>query len=819
MRDELLATLDHEQPLHRKTLLHRAHAHFVARALQTEGPAQAACRDEAMACVEQLFYILLDLQHPGELAEVLDRTRWLPNLTRPQAQRLDYYEAVMLGESYRYEQSVKAFKALLSQRDLADELRARALNSSAIFFRRQGQHDRAIDCLQASREIWRRLHDPLGEAKTLHNLGGVLYELAEYDAARAALEASIDIFRSLGQPGREDLSIENLGLVYRDLGQWADAINCFERCLARRLPQAEREAMYAYNHLGEIYHFLGQWAEAETMYRRALDILRRARDAGDLLINDAPINLAFLFHTRGEFDQAQQYYAEALQFARDTRNDDRRSLIHYRLGDLAERQDDLATADGAYRQAIETLEAMRGRIESESVKISLLGARQQAYHAMVLLCLRQGDVAEAFHFAERARSRAFLDILAARDPSLAAQTIEPVMSLAEVQAALPADACIVEYFTTGVVERGDNIINHLPPHNAGLRDYLLPPSRTLAFVVTSDDVQVRELPISPNSLRPSEADALPGPRFLQPAIRRRLCQALIEPLADLMDGRQSVTLIPHGTLHYVPFLALTDADGEPFLRADGPEIAFAPSATVLFRHCQPVRDPAPEPCLALGYNGPTGTPRPPLAHAEAEAESVVHITGGQALTGPVSKKDTLFQTVGQWRWLHLSCHGRFNPANPLASDLQLAEDESLTALDILTHLRLRTELVTLSACSSGVSRVMRGDELIGLARAFITAGTPALVCTLWQVEEVSTRILLEHFYRDLVAEEKRANKAAALKRAQLYLRELSAAEIREILARWGYSGPEPVGKDVPDSAKIFSDPYFWAPFILIGNPL
>ena len=91
--------------------------------------------------------------------------------------------------------------------------------------------------------------------------------------------------------------------------------------------------------------------------------------------------------------------------------------------------------------------------------------------------------------------------------------------------------------------------------------------------------------------------------------------------------------------------------------------------------------------------------------------------------------------------MHLSCHGHFDTAKPLASHLLLA-DGPLSAADILQSLKLNAELVTLSACETGRSEVLRGEELIGLVRAFLYAGTPAVVVTLWPVDELSTLLLM-----------------------------------------------------------------------------
>jgi CHAT domain-containing protein len=132
--------------------------------------------------------------------------------------------------------------------------------------------------------------------------------------------------------------------------------------------------------------------------------------------------------------------------------------------------------------------------------------------------------------------------------------------------------------------------------------------------------------------------------------------------------------------------------------------------------------------------------------------------------------------------LHLACHGRFRPDNPLFSSLQLA-DGWLTVRDAY-RLNLSCELVTLSACETGVSALAPGDELIGLARGFFSAGAPSLLVSLWTVDDEATSRLMLDFYSRLRSG---SGPAAALRYA-----------LCELLS------------DSPH-------PYYWAPFVLMGR--
>ena len=134
--------------------------------------------------------------------------------------------------------------------------------------------------------------------------------------------------------------------------------------------------------------------------------------------------------------------------------------------------------------------------------------------------------------------------------------------------------------------------------------------------------------------------------------------------------------------------------------------------------------------------------------------------------------------------LHFSCHGLFDNSDPLSSKIMLYNAD-FTVRELF-NLELRTELMTLSACQTGISKRRAGDELIGLTRALIYAGAPSIIVTLWSVDAASAQELMIEFYR-LLREGK--DKASALQQAQTKIRE----------------------------KEEYSHPYIWAPFILIGD--
>ena len=131
----------------------------------------------------------------------------------------------------------------------------------------------------------------------------------------------------------------------------------------------------------------------------------------------------------------------------------------------------------------------------------------------------------------------------------------------------------------------------------------------------------------------------------------------------------------------------------------------------------------------------------------------------------------------RWRSVHLACHGLLNPEHPLFSSLALAptdqSDARLTVAELFTA-TIPTDLAVLSACDTGRGTIVRGEGIIGLTRAFVYAGSPRVLASLWKVNDEATRALMARFYElwnPKEAGRKGLPCATALKQAQQFVRE------------------------------------------------
>jgi len=686
-----------------------------------------------------------------------------------------------------FAESERLLKALL-EKDLDPTLYGRVHNSLGLGYDYQGRWHDALEIYEQCLTLFKQSNQRLAQAKIWKNMAITLQkgftrgEFGHSDLHQAIqyCRLALDTLEDLKSLNQAELWLEattwnELGTIYRSLSDWTQAIHCYEQCLALRHTMDDRYGIgMTRNNMGEVLQGQGfeKWPEALSAFQEAREIYREFNDTYEEV--DALANLASLCHEMGDF-------AAAIAF---------------------------------YEQAIEIIESLRVGITDEIGRAGFFATVIDTYANAVLLYLKTGDDGKAFDTVERARSRAFLDLLAAGSAEFSQEEEATPITLAEVQSILKNDELILEYFTTGLLETRD-----VPTSN--LKRHRFPPQHTLIFVVSRNGLQVHDAKLSPNDLRPSQLNSAVERHFLQPQIRCALYDRLISPVEEMFRDRERLYLIPHGPLHYIPFQALTAADGETLLRESGPQLIYSPSASFLCHARQKRDNYVPESCLTLGYNseGPNQ-----LDFAEEEALSIAQLTTGRVMIGSSPKKEALYDQAVNYRLLHLACHGEFKPESPLASFLKLAPDEKLTALDVLQQLNLQCDLVTLSACESGLSRVRRGDELIGFMRAFMSKGTTALVSTLWRVNDHPTRILMERFYQEIQAG---VEFAEALKRAQLYIKNLSYQEAQNIIAPRvedqidktdTLDAPLP-GQDVvlhETDQQIFADPYYWAAFIYVG---
>jgi len=346
--------------------------------------------------------------------------------------------------------------------------------------------------------------------------------------------------------------------------------------------------------------------------------------------------------------------------------------------------------------------------------------------------------------------------------------------LAEIQDKLPHGVLLVEYFHPG------------QSHLLGWH-----PDELCLFVLSSSDLMVERIHLTEQELERTARDfcaAVAEPSGSREVIAGRgakLYEWLISPIGATVDASDTLVIVPWGPLSHVPFGAMPCEDGTPL--GERKQIVSAPSAAV-YTSLHPKGTDSPQSIAAFG--SPT-TALTPLPGAEKEVQAITGLFNRERVFLRDEATETRLKETGRdTEVLHVACHGKLNRKLPQFSYLALspdAENDGQLEMHEIVCLDLtEAALVTLSACSSGTGELGGGQELQALSRAFMLAGAPSVLCTLWDVDDEATRVLMEYFYREYTSGK---SKAESLKIAQTRLR----------------------------SEPKWSHPYYWAPFTLWGH--
>ncbi|MGO9215348.1 MAG: CHAT domain-containing protein, partial [Syntrophales bacterium] len=264
-------------------------------------------------------------------------------------------------------------------------------------------------------------------------------------------------------------------------------------------------------------------------------------------------------------------------------------------------------------------------------------------------------------------------------------------------------------------------------------------------------------------------------------VSKSLYKRLFQPIERVLN-KHSLIIVPHGALHYLPINALHDGRG---YLIDRYSIRLMPSASAI-QYLSRKRAGKRGGILIFG-NPDLGDPKFNLAYAEEEAKEIARIfPDSKVFLRADATEAALRRYGGSYSYLHFATHGQFNPESPLKSALLMAPDahyNGMLSVDKLYSLNLDADLVTLSACDTGLSMIANGDDLVGLTRGFLYAGSGSIVASLWKVDDLATAQLMSRFYKEL----QKKNKVEALRDAQL------------------------------ETKKKYPHPYYWASFQLTGN--
>lgn len=712
-----------------------------------------------------------------------------------------------------------------------------ALHNLGLVYHANGQYALAQDSYDLALAIAREVGDRVGEEKTLNAISGVYRSLGQYDRAMIYVEQALNLSRIVSDRAGEAAALNNLGDIYRKQGYLDQALAHFEQALSIHREVGNRPAQGApLLNIGLVYHSLQRSSDALNAFFEALAI---SREVGDLVGEGAILNnIALVYLSQGAFEQALSNYMQALVVAEQVGDRLGETMALYNIGRVHQAVGDDDQALNFYNDAVTVLESTRASIGTETGRIDFIGQYEYLFGDTMNLNLMTRRTRDAFYMSERARARTFLDSLATGYVELDNKEMDRLIQnersayqsrwilqemLARGRAQDPLDKEWVarleddlaeaeaahEATVSAITSRSDRLSALIP--GRGL-DYVLDVEETqaqlsvgttlvsyflytthneeeqaVAFVLTQDSFEAVSLAVGEQQLGNEIEDfrRFASTGELHPDSLKQLYTWLIEPLAKHLTT-PNLIIVPHGVLHYLPFAALTD--GVRYL-GDQFVISTLPSASTLpllaESHVQTSKP------LVLGNPISATANLTSLPAAEVEATKIAALYDDTAFTGLTATESLVHEQAGRHGVLHIAAHAGFNSVAPLQSGLYLAADgtnDGILHVDEVYGLNLEaTDLVVLSACQTNIGEVSVGDDFVALNRAFLFAGAPAVVASLWNVNDEATSILMTSFYTYLNLG---WSLAEALHQVQIDLRT---------------EHPE------------YAHPYYWAAFVLNGE--
>ena len=735
-----------------------------------------------------------------------------------------------IAQSY-FAQAIQTFQGT---GDLA--LTASAMQNLGVSYQTAGQDDEARKWLEEALQAHKSVDNKAGVAGCLGAIGSLDRKAGAYVKATENLKQAASIFHQIGAKEDEATAQDSLGSVLYDQGKFQDAISKYD--LAINIYdglQSDSFAATSYGNKADALYRQGRLKEAQAAFEHAVDRYELVRTGLGGLSDAKTSYLANRVHVYQQYANVLTLLGkanEAFDIAQKTKA---RSLLDLLASDQVSLDSELTPEERETEQKIKSkADYLNARMLKEGVQ-NEVGAK--ARYAALATELKQTDD----EFAK------FTTALYSKHPGLANRRIAKTASTEEIGAALPDDTALVEFVfcedaVVSLVLRKENGVVTVNGH--------------------SRSFEAGEL----EGLCDKFKRACSDPKSDYSSVAEGLYDNLFSTISDDVKGKSRLIVCPDACLWDLPFAALKSHDGS-FL-SDKFEIDYAYSATGALAALQtskmvgssddnilvcanpdfgsssrfseltkiegqrpidtpsrPIDQPSrpiDQPSRPIDQpSRPIDQPsRPidqpsraldsvsrglettlsrngsitPLPGSQREADGLRDLFPKAKLLTGLSAQETEIKSIsGPYKYLHFATHGFLNDASPLQSCIVLAQpdkdssdDGFLTARELYS-MKLKADMVVLSACNTAKGEVRSGEGIIGLTWALFVAGCKSQVVSQWSVDDASTATLMVDFYSHLSKD--KLPKGAALNMAAKNLR-----------------------KD-----PKYSHPYYWAPFIMVGD--
>jgi CHAT domain-containing protein/Tfp pilus assembly protein PilF len=719
-----------------------------------------------------------------------------------------------------------------------------------------GDSTTGLLCLNKALDIAGHRSDNKLTASLRNDIGYLYLEQEDYAQASAQFGKSLKIYETENNEREHGRVLLNLGVTEQRRSNYDDALRYFRRSIeSARSTGAVDNQIASYEGIGVVLSAKRDFAGAIESLNNGLAL---AKQTGNK-IRQAEIlwRSAQAYYEQSNYSQSTELAESALTLARASHLPKLTYLATTTLGEslAAQKKSDLAIE--TLTQAVRQLEVLREQVAGSEMETQLfLENKVAAYDALVDLLIKQGKIADALVYAERAKGRVLLDVLRDGKPNLARaltptekaetqrlnrriseindtirkQEITDSSSLNSLYAQL--DAARMEYRSfqdalyvthpnltirsghteslsssdlNGLTTDGDTAYLEYVASKDGVSLFVLSKNNTTG----APEIKVYRIAIKPEDLNRKVNefhDALAEHQSGYGSTASELYALLIGPAEQQLRNISTICIVPDSFLWNVPFQALMTPD-EHFL-IENHAVYYAPSLSVLreMNRRKGASEKTASSLIAfgnpvIGKDEQGNTDVCPLPEAEQEVSSIARSFDsktGKVLIGRDAAEKTFKSLAPAYSIIHLATHGIIDNRQPLYSHLLLTKTEGDPDNDgrlearQIIDMNLHADLAVLSACETANGRIAPGEGVMGMSWAFFVAGTRSMLVSQWKINSASTSELMLNFYKNL----NRNDSDIKRNKAQA-LRNAAVVMIKD---------------------RQYQHPFYWAGFGLIGSP-
>ena len=690
-------------------------------------------------------------------------------------------------------------------------------------------------------------HNPdLSERQILNYIANVYYKLGDYETSSRIYDIALQKSIMAGDTNMRASILHCIGINCLMQNDYRKAEKCLQQTLKiQSNMKSVKRCIETLNSLAFLNLKSGNIGKALKYLEKSLPLARQAGNPS--LLADCLNMLGEAYMSLQDSKRASDYLSESLQICENINNPYLSCGAYRNIGLIFKLQKKLRESETQFLKAINLMEKVRAGIEESDLKSSYLSIIKPVYEDMILLqILDFNNQISALEFSERSRARAFLDMLAGKidiiysknnfvqDEEAINQNFGDIFIDDEYGAirASPFDPKFsTKYENAEIIS--PIVVNPFPlkeitnslPLGSKILEYEITKEMTIIWVVSKEEIKSQIITINSEKLRNLIIDFRKAltldDMFLKKYstwaerieetdnLSKRLYDILFEPIIKFLNKGDLLYIIPDNELFYIPFASLKSKEGKYIIEEF--DLAYAPSGSILkICHSRSKNKIHPEKDKILLIGNPSISENilddfpalKPLKEAEKEVREISKIfPDSLLLIGSEAREKEIRGQIEKFEIIHFATHSLIDERMPMYSSIVLnasgkdsnnltienPDDGLLMTMEIFNLDLSRSKLITLSSCETGLGKLLNGEGIIGLSRAFIYAGSPSILSSLWKVKDSPTSLLLQGFYSNI--KNNNISKAKALKNAQLQF--INDAKYRH--------------------------PFFWSSFIIIGD--